>query len=380
MALIDELIAKKKAQIEEINGKISALPSRGEAPNQGDFYEQGYQSAAQEMLKTDPQKAMELFGKAEDLSIKRTKSANDLLDAKKRFTPGTPEYIEFLQKSIGNKYNDLKYNVDLTAEQKTAVSSSIKAIEDEINKYPFGRIVTGKSGGTPEPTGSELSLSEFLAVNPAKLAADGSYSNLSDLTSKARSWGKENGVGNVLIAQLQDDLEKASEQSKANQEAGVSVTIKGQDIKKGQYDLLDKKFPGLREKSIPGAETARTFIENGDNGDLGARNQAVRVLSRMGSDEALTEQDFGRALGRSLPTGAWANFVKGVTGADIAMTDDEWQRVRKVLAQKINAVKAKRDKANKEFGNLLEEVSTPGAGTRTGSKPGAKKDPLGLGL
>lgn len=130
---------------------------------------------------------------------------------------------------------------------------------------------------------------------------------------------------------------------------------------------IDKIYPGLRD-SIDKANKIFGIIRDGDTGNISARNAAVKTLSRMASDEALTGSDFGQALGRSDVTGLLTGLVSKLTNSNINVTDAEWENVKTRLRNAIDEVRTRRTNATEQIkgsDQYIEKVGTSGTTTKT---------------
>ncbi|QHJ76874.1 MAG: hypothetical protein [Bacteriophage sp.] len=401
---------EKLAQNKAVSDARKGVSTEGLTPD-------GVESArlragAEKMMEYDPATGMEWLGKAEDREIKAQKAMDDVERAKREFTPGTPEYITSLLKAQDRLMNSIRYDLSLTDAQKNELSVRMGNIENEVKKYPMGRtylgipeptkkedsdpsymsfedymtlsnaagslgvkapvqaqVSTGSSPATAAPEAKRYtgSVEDFLAKNKPEIAKDGSYANLADLAIKADKYATDMGGTNVNAITLKSQLTAKSEQGAKNLAAADTREEVNDARTMRKYDKLDAKYPDFRTKSIPMAQNALTFVTNGDGGNIAARNNAVKVLSRMGSDEALTEQDFTRALGRDYGSNLWDRIMKSTTGAPAPISDTEWNNtIRPLLVQKINAVIAKRKKIEAEFGKgLLDDVGNLGGGGST---------------
>lgn len=167
------------------------------------------------------------------------------------------------------------------------------------------------------------------------------------------------------IDSVNKDMENAviAARGKSEFELGQAGKIQQltQDKKDSIYKDIDTKYPNLREKEIPNANKLIGFIIQGDSGSTGSRNNAVKSLSRLGSDEALSETDFGRALGRSGVLSTLTNWAN----ANVPITDAEWNKVKSDIISAISGVRNRRLSAIREFTPkdykgpvLLEDIST----------------------
>lgn len=142
-------------------------------------------------------------------------------------------------------------------------------------------------------------------------------------------------------------------------------TGKAQESERIIMQKINDIYPGLRD-SIIKVNRMFNIIKDGDKGDISTRNEAVKLLSRMASDEALSGSDFGQALGRSDGKNFFLNFLK----TSLNVTDDEWDAIKTRLKTAIEEVKVRRQAAVakiKGSDKLMESIREPG--TTTTPKP-----------
>lgn len=320
-------------------------------------------AGAEARMGSNPEQGIEWLRKASELEQKKLKAENDIDKARKTFEVGSPQYVEFLFKRKSDLLNTMKYDVNLDADAKQDLAIRMGNIDSEIAKYPFGKMSLGiKDNETQVDDIKKLTLDQFLAINKPILAADGSYSNLDVLNRNLKDWVKENGQSNAITDELSAQLGSASEQNKSNKSASFETAQKVADAKLTQKRLMDSKYPTFASAVIPLANKLSNFIRQGDTGNIGDRNNAIKSLSRAGSDEALTETDFGRQLGRSIPTQMWSSLLSKI-GANQPITDEEWKQARASALYIINTIKNKREEINKEFPNQLDKVNVYSAPT-----------------
>ena len=143
---------------------------------------------------------------------------------------------------------------------------------------------------------------------------------------------------------------------------------KSEEARRAKAELdtrIDAKYPGLR-KEIAASNSILRIIPEGDSGISSARNEAVKKLSRMASDEALSGTDFGQALGRDgfmTTLEGWAKVTRNIT-------DSEWNTLRTRLLSAIESTKNRRNSAIKDFNGAdkaLERIGTlDGSPNKTG--------------
>lgn len=128
---------------------------------------------------------------------------------------------------------------------------------------------------------------------------------------------------------------------------------------------IDSKYPNLR-KEIASSNNILRIIPEGDVGVSSSRNEAVKKLSRMASDEALSGSDFAQALGRDgfLTTlENWANVTRNIS-------DSEWNILKRRLLNAIEGTKSRRSQAEKDFSGADKALEN----IRSLSSPSGKVD------
>lgn len=381
----------RSATTEDLEARLAELKSTKVAEpkelSKDEIDEQVFKARADELMNVDPEAAMKWLQKAEDMKIKRETKLDELAKAKLKFTPGTSEYIDYLAKGIDRLANEVKYDVTLDDEGKRKRFAQIENVKDEMRKYPMGLVLLGEQ---KEITGKQFTktLDDFLEVNPVVIDEKTKvYSNVSDLTPKLEAWVTEQGGDALISAKLVKQLNDRAEASKKGpeeltkvKEAELGLAKGAQELAKGTYDLLDKKYPDLREKDVKLATKLAGFIKSGDSGNITSRNNAVKSMSRLGSDEALSETDFGRAVGRDLAGMAKDKVSRFITDQNLPISDDEWNKLKNAAIEPIKELVKRYDRADKEFPKLLDNISDVRsvaggiAGFKFDSKPKAKTE------
>ena len=153
----------------------------------------------------------------------------------------------------------------------------------------------------------------------------------------AQESGIQNNDRSLLIVyswldNIAKEREQAARELKENEMRNLDKQAKIQNLTQGEidneYKRIDSKYPGLRTEQLPMADSVIEFVIAGDNGDISARNNLVKKIARMGSNEALSETDFGRAIGRTFGDNFLSRVQKAVSGQEAAITDDEWIRLK----------------------------------------------------
>lgn len=152
---------------------------------------------------------------------------------------------------------------------------------------------------------------------------------------------KESGIPNndrslqmVLswLADIEKERGQIARELKDSEMRNLDKKAKVQNLTQGEidneYKRIDSKYPGLRTEQLPMADSVIEFVIAGDKGDISARNNLVKKIARMGSNEALSETDFGRAIGRQFGDNFLSRLQKAVSGQEAAITDAEWIRLK----------------------------------------------------
>lgn len=317
-------LEEKRAYLVELKAERQRIASGEQLRKQSG----GFQAAAEAMMPYDPTGAFNLMDKRAKTDIDRQ---------------------EMLQKGIGdsktkllNEMRSLTYAISTTTDpaQKELLNTQLMAInKDYLDKFGMGNKVDTDT----DPTAPDIWLNEYIngiSLPAYGVNADGSIERKAQLISDIKTAAKMKGYtvlanGKIIderINDMDEDLsrkydKKTGVESDKLDRRGKVIQLTQQQIDNA-YTNLDKKYPGLREKGIDLVNSAITFVAAGDKGDISARNNLVKKIARMGSDEALSETDFGRALGRSLGMNFVDRITNALTNANMPITDAEWQKLR----------------------------------------------------
>ena len=307
----------KNASEEELRTRLSELRGMQRAPerqakDQDVVDSERLRARAATMMKYDPETAQAWLDKARELDIKAQAREDDLAKAKKQFTPGTPEYIDYLMRAKSRIIDAAKYDPTLNDDQKSSMFTQVKNIDAEIAKYPFGRISLGLAENPTldpglVPTEYTGTYDDFIKSNPPKLAADGSYANIADLERAAKTYVAGKGGTTLHLNTLVSELKSASEASKASSTAAFE---KGR-IAKQDKEALDKAVAenGAALTSLSGLE---------DNPDSSpAKATVMTTILRKESGAAIAESEFGRRMQGWLGPEDYSRMINELTGAKV---------------------------------------------------------------
>ena len=289
---------------------------------------------------------------------------------------------------------------------KERINSQISGLESALSRTEYGKSLIGGGGVTPADSGAavEEKTEQFYTPeisaeiknqveqfdNPNTETIEG----IEDVKLWLAELREKAGVGEgdprykTMLAYIDDVAKTRASTVKENRaEEERKIGLQGKQIgvseaarsaKEGKmkavYTQIDLAFPGLREKDIPAARKAVVFLQEGDRGNMTAKNNAVKALSRLGSDEALSESDFGRALGRGATASLLGGLASKMTGANpINITDAEWANVKSAIMSSVAAVKDRRALAIKQAAGgdntALEQVPGVSMSAQGGAKP-----------
>lgn len=374
-------LAEKKAYLEELKQQRQLIASGEQLRRQSG----GFQAAAEAMMPYDPTGAFNLMDKKAKTDIDRQ---------------------ELLLKATGdtktkllNEMKALTYAIQASKDpaQTELLSKQLTAINAQyLDKFGAGE-------GEGEVGNPDAWLSDYIskiALESYGFNADGGITNLSKLKSDIKSAARSAGFnafanGNKIDTKVDeinaDLIRKESAKGKKTVEE-LEIAGKKQQLTQQQkdniYKNIDAKYVDLRQKDIPQAIKVANIIRSADDGSLSSRNNAVKALSRFGSDEALSESDFGRALGRSIGGQILSGLLSKVN-SNLPITEAEWKQVRSDIVAAVNALIIRRQQALNEFtpagfkGELLERVpnlSTTYKGKDDTNRTPTKSNPLGLNL
>lgn len=313
-------LEQKKEKLQELQAKLAQAKMDSEYKQQRG----GLTRAAEAMMPYDPTGAFNLLDKREALDVKRQQLAAS--------TSG--------KKALLDEIKAMTWSIQTT--NNPTVKQQLSDNLEELNKQYLARY-----GVTPEQdTGSGESdpvkwLNSYwkgIALASYGKNADGTISRSSDLKSDIKIAARDAGY-TILDKDIDAKIEGYNKDVSDTYSAGVkkkeeeiSLASGAESLKQQKldnaYTIIDKKFPKLREEGIDLVRNAVTFVKAGDTGDNSARNNLVKKISRMGSNEALSETDFGRALGRNLGTQFLSRIATIITGAGLPITDEEWVKLR----------------------------------------------------
>lgn len=361
-------LEEKKAYLQELIAERDRIASGEILRKQSG----GLEAAAEALMPYDPMSAFNIMDKKTKTDIDRQ---------------------ELLLKASGdsktkllNEMKALTYAIQTSKDpaQIELLSTQLSAINKEyLDK--FGAGTAGGDVGDPEVWFNDYI--KNVALDSYGVNADGTITNTSTLISDLKSAARKQGFTAYAnstkiddkVKQINSDRSTASgAKSKAEAEK-LDIASKKQQLTQQQkdniYKNIDAKYVGLREKDIPQAIKVANIIRSADDGSVSSRNNAVKALSRFGSDEALSESDFGRALGRTV-SGQILSGLLSKVNANLPITEQEWKTVRNDIVSAVNALATRRRQALNEFtpvgykGELLERVpdlSKAYKGTSSGS-------------
>lgn len=195
---------------------------------------------------------------------------------------------------------------------------------------------------------------------------DGSIKDKTKLISDYKELARQKGYTSLdkiietFVESLNDDMTTTTTTKKEEIDRQRQI---GQESERIIIEKIDKIYPGLRD-SITKVNRMFNLIKAGDKGDISTRNESVKLLSRMASDEALSGSDFGQALGRSNGQKFFDFFAK----TSLNVTDAEWNAIKSRLKTAIEEVKVRRNEAVtriKGSDNLMESIRESGTTTTT---------------
>lgn len=360
---------EKKAYLQELKQQRAILASGEILRRQSG----GLQAAAETMMKYDPTGAFNVLDKKTKTDIDRQElmlkaggeSKTKLLDEMKALTYAIstskdPAQTELLQRQL------------------TAINTQY------LDKFGVGEM-EGADVGNPDAWLADYI--KTIAVASYGINADGGITDLTRMKNDIKSAARSQGYNALANSDKIDKQVESINADLINREAAkgrkkleeLDIAGKQQEISQSQkeniYKNIDTKYPDLRTKDIPNANKLIGFIVQGESGSTGSRNNAVKSLSRLGSDEALSETDFGRALGRSGVLSTLAKWAK----ADVTITDAEWNKVKSDIMAAIDNVKRRRQSALNDFtpvgyrGTLLEQIANVPTGSQAPPQQAQKK-------
>lgn len=347
-------LAEKKAYLAELKSKLALLENGETLRKQSG----GLQAAAEAMMPYDPTSAFNLMDK-------KAKTDIDRQELMLKATGDT-------KTKLLNEMKALTYAIQASKDpaQTELLSKQLTAINAQyLDKFGAGE-------GDGEVGNPDTWLSDYInkiALGSYGFNADGGITNLSKLKSDIKAAARSAGLNafangdkiDKKVDELNNDLIRTESAKIEKVSKDLDITGKRQTLTQQQKDYIykniDAKYVALREKDIPQAIKVANIIRSADDGSLSSRNNAVKALSRFGSDEALSESDFGRALGRSI-SGQILSGLLSKVNANLPITEAEWKQVRSDIVTAVNALRIRRQQALNEFtpagfkGELLEPV------------------------
>lgn len=318
----------------------------------------GFREAAEAMMPYDPAGAFNLMDKQAKTDIDRQ---------------------ELLLKSSGDtktkllkEMSALTYAVNTSTDpaQKELLNKQLTAINAQYLAN-FGAGDSSNNKGNPAKWLDDYI--DQVAFDSYGINADGGIKDLTRLKGDIKTAARAQGYDALANGDKIDIKVESINADRINSEAAkgrkkleaLDIASKQQNISQQQrenlYANIDAKYPDLRSTDIPQANKLLGFISQGESGSTGARNNAVKSLSRLGSDEALSETDFGRALGRSGVLSTLSKWAK----ADVSITDAEWAKVKGDIIAAVESVKRRRQSALNDFtpagyrgAPILEPIAT----------------------
>ena len=243
------------------------------------------------------------------------------------------------------KADPVKWN-NLTPEEQDAVNQRITYAQQRLssNGSIYGEQTTQQQNDAPvvprvfdEQKARDAVTAAIAKDDPKTETVEG----IAEARDAIARIVKESGIPNndrslQMVLSWLDNIVKEREQTarelKDSEMRNLDKQAKVQNLTQGEidnaYKRIDSKYPGLRTEQLPMADSVIEFVIAGDKGDISARNNLVKKISRMGSNEALSETDFGRAIGRQFGDNFLSRLQKAVSGQDAAITDAEWTRLK----------------------------------------------------
>jgi len=373
-------LADKKMYLEELKVERQRIASGEQLRQQSG----GFQAAAEALMPYDPTGAFNLMDKRAKTDIDRQ---------------------EMMMKGVGdsktkllNEMKALTYAISTTTDpaQKELLNTQLTAINAEyLDKFGAGKTTATPTDGAPDSWLNDYI--KTISLSSYGKNADGTIQNKSQLISDIKNAAKSKGFTVLANSKTIDDRINAIDNDLANAykaKTGVESDVLEKRAKQinltqtqidNAYKNLDAKYPKLRDEGIDLVNSAITFVNAGDKGDIPARNNLVKKIARMGSNEALSETDFGRALGRSLGMNFVDRVTNALTNANMPITDAEWQKLRSFAETYTNEMRTVVKEADPS-GTLLRPIKPfPNRmnltdGLRTETKTPTTKNPLRLNL
>lgn len=316
-------------------------------------------------------KAMEIAGQLAAKSL-------DLEKARSKFTPGTPEYIDYLMKAKDALFEQIKLDPTLTPEDKRTIAARAKILEGEITKYELGKMLLGQNA--PTPKGAEgITYSNFKKENPPTVSDNtGEFMFLPEIREKITDWVVERGGDQTQVESLVKSLE---DDSKASREEKAAVLAKEQKL----YDrtltaqqlkeAVDKEIAenSMLIKSVQGLEK--------DPNDAAAKTFALTTLLRKESGAAIADSEYLNRMQGLLSSEDYSSLVAEMVSAKMIIAGRWAPEIKEAEETKIqNRFLGKID--GKELASIMKPMvrqavwdnvnKTGGAGTGGATEEGAK--------
>lgn len=364
-ALMDKAAADRQNEKDRLQGL-----------NENEFmqnYGQGAISGKLDISSFYPAASAVSPGLAENIMSARKASEAEKMNAAQLESKNAIEAAKIEQKredagsSKQNMLNEMKaltYNINTTANpaQKQMLSDMLGELNNQYITQ-FGAVKDTSSA--VNPSAWLKSYTEGIALPSYGVNPDGTISDTTKLKSDIKAAAAQAGI-TVLDKDIENWVDSKNADLERSYRSGTEKTMTQLEVAKEQedlrqrklgnaYEIMDKKYPNLRTGGIELVNSAITFVTAGDEGDISARNNLVKKISRMGSDEALTDTDFGRALGRSMGTSFANRVASAVTGSDLPITDQEWSKLRDFAKRYVDEIRTTAHEADPS-GKLLRPI------------------------
>lgn len=412
MSKIDDLISDKQNQIMEIKKAIQDMesikapvePEKVAEPvapelvkpvDSEDMLSQQYTSSAREMLKSNPEKAMELFAKAEQIrQQKASKTSPAAIRQQLRMARDAAYRAandSTLEKSVRDRARQ-EFTI-LTAEMAKDVPSDIAAYDAIDALYqgdkPMPSVVTPVTPGvSPAPTGADTSLSGLTASINATLGSipskgkslDSAITKLNDMVNNS---GLDKSEKSTLLSKIKTDSEmKKAPAGAPDPDKAVDSLVRDSSTQPVPAALLlytkaknayDSATSALKTKAI-GAAIANFLYalrpEAVNEGDIELAKTAVRdndtqklkaIVSKFGFGDMFTSDYTG--IAKNLGEAAYDKLLKS----------------RKNNVDQIVNLLGKFDpKAVRNRASIYYVLPDPVSGSVNVQPGQAKADPLGI--
>ena len=346
---------------------------------------QASRAASAAMMPYDPGQAMQWQSQAEGMDIRR---ANIKEEASPVYTPEQKQLVDAKQQnriSLDKAISSLNAATQRGDEEQIAYwdvqVKALKANDQRINDQLAGMGVGGYAKSEAQAAQADVAgpvdldkdliqRREFMRRYSPKTLAE--VPTESDIMADAQDSGynvSRSGASQIR-AEIKSRVEAAYSDVQTKQSLEGQKQSQAQQRIEDAYKRVDLKYPGLREKGIDLVNSAISFVQAGDAGDQSARNNLVKKIARMGSDEALSDTDFGRALGRDMGMNFVSRIATAITGAGAPISDAEWAKLREFARRHADEIRST-VKAADPSGKLLRQVK-PWPLLRGGAAQGGK--------